>query len=372
MKLRCLFVPLGVDSTPIGQRKQLEALSAVGSALGGLFNLFGQESANKANREMTEQTNKMNYQIASEVNQLSQQQFNQNMRWLREQYYDTDQYKRLVEASRKAGLNPALALGSVSPVGSVGQSSPTSFHAAQMDAGHVEPLTFGDGLSESIGHAVDAYYNNQLRQAETEKVSYDAQISRANAATQMRKNVAELRSMRLDNEQRMKNLKRSDKEYERLELENEQIDWSIKRMLTDWDETSKQLRYGNQLLQKQNENADAVTTGVKLDNALKRVELSFKPTLLSLGVKMSQSQIDLFLKQAALVAEQTHTEFENGQIANKKDFEQTLRNRLLEMEYSNKQFKDAVRNSSKGSRIVYWYADYFSDIIFGGVGKILK
>lgn len=343
--------PLGVSETPIGfDRKCLELLPVFGNLIQGLVGAGAQADANRTNLRSVRETNEMNYQIAKETNEMSQNQFNQNMRWLREQYYDTDQVRRAVVAAQRAGLNPALALGNVQPIGSVGGSSPTSFHAAQMDAGHVEPVNYVDGLSESVGHAVDAYYNNQLRQAETAKVSYDAQISRANAATQMRKNVAELRAMRLDNEQRMKALKKSDAEYNKLLLENEQLDWSIKRLLTDWDETSKQLRYGNKLLERQSE-------GIQLDNDLKTIEKQFKPMLLRANLRLSQSQSEQLLALAGNLTEQMKSEYKR-------------RNEIMPLEVVQRKLANGISgilfNGSKS------YEDFMSDNQLSDVRNFIK
>lgn len=315
-----LFVPLGVSETPLGfSRKSLEFLPVFGGLLQSVIGASSQESANRSNLRAARETNEMNYQIAKETNQMSQQQFDKNMQWLREQYYDTDNVRRAAEAARRAGFNPALALGNIQPVGSVGSPSPSSFHAAHMESGHVEPVNYADGLSESVGHSVDAYYNNMLKKSEAEKTSYDAQISRANAMTQMRRNVAELRAMRLDNEQRMKNLKKSDKEYEKLSLENESLDWSIKRMLTDWDDMTKQLKYGNRILENQG-------VGIQLDNALKDIERQFKPALLRASIRLSNAQQKSVLEHLRLIQPQIESMVSEGELVNAKTIAQRLMN----------------------------------------------
>lgn len=196
-----LFVPLGVSETPLGLNRKSEpfslgaaALLGGSSLLGGILGLSSQKSANEMNLQMNRETNQMNYQIAKEANDLSQAQFIQNMNWLKEQYYDTDQYSRLVQSLHKAGLNPALALGNVSPVGSVGSPSSSNFHAAQMEAGHVDPLSY-DALSDGFSSAVNAYYDNQLKSEQSANIGADTKTKWINNQTQGIENLMRLHDM---------------------------------------------------------------------------------------------------------------------------------------------------------------------------------
>lgn len=365
-----LFVPLGVDSTPIGQRKCIApavgaALVAGGSSLlGSLLGIGSQSSANAQNLQLMRETNQMNYKIADEQNRNAYNQFAQNLAWLKEQYYDTGQYERLVKSLGRAGLNPALAFGNVSPVGSVGQASPTAFHVAQMEAGHVDPLSF-DGLSESVGNAVNAYFQNKLVDAQVENVSQDTQTKRLNNASLADRNLLELRNLYEDVQDKLaqRDLSKSQRKYYKA------LEKQISRQVDLFNDTYNELKSRES---KSNRLIDAQAENQLSQSVLNMVESRLKPALANMQIRLSNAQIGVFNEQARNIAQQTITEFERGQLTNRQAFEQTLRNRLLGAEWSDKVFKTGVRDGSALSKAVYWFSDYVSDIIFGGFGKLLK
>lgn len=222
MNINHLFVPLGVDSTPIGQRKQIAAplgaalISAGAGLVGNLLGIGSQKAANETNLQATRETNKMNFQIAQEANRLSSEQFAQNMNWLKEQYYDTDSYARLRQNLSQGGLNPALAYGSASPVGSVGQASPSAFHTAQMEAGHVDPISY-DSLSESVGSAINAFYDNQYKTVQTESTRLDNSGKKLDLEIRAIENRQKIDKMVVDLENSKKQGKKTEKEIEEIE-----------------------------------------------------------------------------------------------------------------------------------------------------------
>ena len=317
-----LFVPLGVDSTPIGQRKQIAAplgaalISGGASLIGNLLGIGSQKSANESNLQATRETNQMNYQIAQEANRLSSEQFAQNINWLKEQYYDTDQYARLRQSLVKGGLNPALAYGSASPVSSVGQASPTSFHTAQMEAGHVDPISY-DSLSQSVGSAVNAYYDNQLKSTQADSVRLDNAGKQLDLEIRGIENYLKISQMIQSLENSKKQGKQTDKEIEYKDKLIESLK-DQKRLLDEqFEDLAMKPFYENRLAGAQ---ADDALSAAALKEAQKRA--------VEHGIKLTVAQI-------AAVAYSIKDAIERLQMD--KDFQQAdmaeKRNRVIGMIY---------------------------------------
>lgn len=295
--------------TPFGSKKcvipEIGAALISGGAnfLGDLLGLSSQDSANKANLKMTRETNEMNYKIANETNQMSQAQFNKNLEWLREQYYDTDQYRRTVEAAKKAGLNPALALGSVSPVGSVGQASPTSFHAAQMEAGHVDPLSF-DAIGEGVGAAANAYFDNQLKQSQSENINADTKTKDISNMTQFARDLAALHNLWEDIENKKSQRGLTDAQKKHYDMMSEELDGKIKLFWTQFDSLSDAPKKSNRLLDAQYDETESRT-------ALNKIEAQFRPLLLRSNLHLNNSQAQQLLALAGNLWEQAKSEYKN-------------------------------------------------------------
>lgn len=277
-------MPLGVDMTPLGQKKCIvpeigaALVSGGASLIGSLLGLGSQSSANAQNLQMQRETNEMNYKIANEANQNSNNQFAQNLSWLKEQYYDTDQYSRLSASLRKAGLNPALALGSANPVGSVGAASPTQFHAAQMEAGHVDPLSY-DSLSESVGSAVNAFYDNQYKTVQTESTrldntgkKLDLEIRAIENRNKVDRQIQELENLKKEG-------RKTEKEIEELDERISSLRQQAKLFDDQYDDLVNKPKKENRLLDLQGDS-------VEQDIVHKKIENMLLP-------KLMQSQIDL-------------------------------------------------------------------------------
>lgn len=301
---RMLFVPLGVDSTPIGLRKCVDPVTAVTAGYNlatGLGNFISQGEGNSMNYQLQLDTNRLNKQMADEANQMSQAQFEKNMEWLREQYYDTNQYVRLREAAQKGGFNPALAMGEVKPVGSVGQASPTAFHAAQFEAPHLDSLSL-DPLASSVGQAVNAYFSNKLVSSQSENVDADTQTKRINNMTQFAKNLAELHNLWEDVESKRSQRGLSDSQKRYYEDMSEQIRGNIRLFMDTYNDLKDREKKSNRLLDSQADEADSRT-------ALNQIEAQYKPMLLQCGIKLSQSQSSQLLASAANLWEEAKNSY---------------------------------------------------------------
>ena len=320
-----LFKPLGASFAPIGDRKLIgaAALLAGGGILGSALNLFGQKSANDTNLQLARENNETQKLLTRETNAMSQLQFNENMKWLREQYYDTGQIARAKEAYIKGGMNPALAYGQPTGASSVGSPSQSQFHVAQTEAGHVDPIQIGDALSESVGHSVDAYMNNQLINAQTENVKQEGLSKRIQNFTQFARDVASLRQTYADIELKLSQKGVNEETRKKLQLEKEHLDNQIKLFWTQFDALSEQPKKSNRLI-------DAQTNETISRTILNQVEAHLKPALANMQIRLSNAQIGVFNQQARLVAQEVITEYERGQLTNKQVFEQVLKNKLLE------------------------------------------
>lgn len=292
---------MGVDSTPLGLKK-CSALTAGAGLLGSFINHFTSQEANSMNLKMTRENNETQKQLAREANAMSQMQFDENMKWLREQYYDTEKGRRLVETYNKAGLNPALGLGQISPVGSVGGVSPSQFHVAQTEAGHVEPSQFGDLLANSIGHSVDAYYDNKLKSEQADNVHADSLIKQAQASTEFMSRIADIRSKYADIEAKLAQKGVSDATREKLKSEKDKIDGEINLFWTQFMDMANKTKYENRVLGLQGDD-------IEQDIALKKIEQQFKPALLSSSLKLSQSQSSQLLAHASDLWESAKSQY---------------------------------------------------------------
>ena len=333
MKLfNSLMVPLGVNlapNTPIPKCDPWSAAigataSHINTGLELLFNKSNVDATNEANLEMTRMNNETQKLLAREANAMSQAQFNTNLQWLKEQFYkqreyalDERAYQSIDNQVRRllaAGINPAYYFGNGSmatpSVSSVGAPSQSQFHVAQTEAGHIDPFLIDlDGLSESVGSAVNAFYDNQLKNEQTKKVSYESLVERANAATQFQKNLADLREqyVRIDKLLADKDVSKATKE--RLESEKAQLDQSIKFMADDWNELLRRDKVNNDFTVEQTEES-------RTRQVLNRIDAQLKPALASAQINLSNAQAASANASLPLIVEQIAH-------ANQQDFSET-------------------------------------------------
>ena len=328
MIYRSLLVPLGVDSTPLGLRK-CSALQAGAGLLGSFINHFTSQEANSMNLKMTRENNETQKQLAREANALSQAQFQENMNWLREQYFDTEKGRRLVETYKKAGLNPALGLGQISPVGSVGGASPSQFHVAQTEAGHVEPSQIGDMLANSIGHSVDAYYDNKLRSEQADNVHADTLIKQSQAATEFMSRIADIRSKYADIEAKLAQKGVSDATREKLKSEKDKIDGEINLFWTQFMDLANKPKYENRVLNLQGND-------IEQDVIAKKIENMYRPAQIEAGINLSAAQSRSLISNLQLIAPQIALLASERKLNNSKNVAQILMNGFEALDYKDK------------------------------------
>lgn len=328
MIYKSLFVPLGVDSTPLGLKK-CTALQAGAGLLGSFINHFTSQEANSMNLKMTRENNETQKLLAREANAMAQAQFDANMKWLQEQYYDTEKGRRLVETYKKAGLNPALGLGQISPVGSVGGASPSQFHVAQTEAGHIEPSQFGDLLSQSIGHSVDAYYDNKLKSEQADNVHADSLIKQAQASTEFMSRIADIRSKYADIEAKLAQKGVSEATREKLKSEKDKIDGEINLFWTQFMDMANKTKYENRVLNLQGNDIEQEVIAKKIENM-------YRPAQIEAGINLSNSQARSLIANLQTIAPQIALLASERKLNNSKNIAQILMNGFDALDFKDK------------------------------------
>lgn len=364
---RMLFVPLGVDSTPIGLRKCVDPVTAVTAGYNlatGLGNFISQGEGNSMNYQLQLDTNRLNKQMADEANQMSQAQFDKNMEWLREQYYDTDQYVRLREAAQKGGFNPALAMGEVKPVGSVGQSSPTAFHAAQFEAPHLDSLSL-DPLASSVGQAVNAYFSNKLVSSQSENVDADTQTKRINNMTQFAKNLAELHNLWEDVESKRSQRGLSDSQKKYYEDMSEEIRGKIRLFMDTYNDLKVRERKTNDVLDAQK---DDLLSGA----ALKRAQASYQNVLTAWYPDIAQSEIAVASAQFNDLVRSAELKVKEGELTDANKVSQYIKNGIDSLEFIKEHKRYKTHNSNKATRVFYGTLDEIGHTLFSNIRLLGK
>lgn len=229
------------------------AIAAGGSILGNLFGggatVKAQKLANDTNLQINREANQNQYQMFQEQNA-----FNERM-WHQMNEYNTPaaQMQRFTDA----GINPYIAAGDVQTGNA--QSALQSAPAPQQHVASVMPASgMGDAIRDSasqVSTIIGQYAQNALALAQAKKTDAEASwIDRLNSA-QLGKVGAE--TLNLHNQNSLLGL-----DYQ---LRSDTLGNYIK--LSD-------LSVAN--AQKTNEQLDAVTTGVRIENALKSVNLGIQ------------------------------------------------------------------------------------------------
>lgn len=352
--------PLGVDVTPIGISKPcLEIPLALGAAgLGMFLNGSSQESSNRTNLEATRMNNDTQKQLAREANELSMQQFQQNMKWLREQFYDTDQMKRTVESYLKAGVNPALAYGQPVGASSVGAPAESQFHVPQTEAGHVDPIQFGDGISESIGHATNAYYNNQLLNAQAENIREDSQTKRLNNMSHFAKTLGDLmeQSSRIALNKANKNL--SDEQRIKLSAEEDELNWRIEQFKQSFNHQLQSIKKGNRLL-------DAQYDNTVVDTLNKSIDASLKPALASASIRLSNAQVNSLNEHLRLITPQIAQIYSQNGLTDAQAVGRYIENSLLRLDLKAKKELFGDWDTNGYTRLIKKISSMIGDSMFG-------
>lgn len=257
--LDCPFVSKVKSSSNFGLLSI--GLPFIGGLVDNLFGSSNQSSANETNLEMTRMNNEVQKQLAREANELSSQQFNRNMSWLREQYYDDDKVRRDVEAYKRAGLNPyALAGNTATTVGSVGSPSMPDYKVADTQSGRVEP--FFPDFSDGVSHALDAYFQNQLVTSQSHNLDADSQQKQIDNLTRLMDNLSRIRLTMAEGDKMLADSNVSKETKESIILQNKYLRKQIKVYTKQMSALMEQPYKSNEVLDAQ---VDSLTSEAALN-----------------------------------------------------------------------------------------------------------
>lgn len=223
--------------------------SLLGNLFGGLSSGSAQRSANATNLQIAQMNNQRQYQMFQEQNAFNERMYNQ----MQQYNTPTAQMQRYADA----GINPYIAAGNVQ-TGNV-QSALQSAPAPQMQAAQMQPVTGpGDAMMNAgnqISSIINQYAQNALALAQAKKTNAEANwVDRLNYANVLKLNS----SSRLDDGQN--SLLGLD-----YQLKSDTLGNFIR--LSD-------LSVAN--AEKTNEQLDVVTQSVRLENALKNIDLGIQ------------------------------------------------------------------------------------------------
>lgn len=355
------------------------AATAAGAVLASLINASSQDSANVRNLMMNADTNKTNLKIANQVNEMSQAQFNSNMQWLREQYFtnrkfaledrDYNDPRNIVSRLIAAGVNPSSYFGSgatgIQGSSSVGAPSQSSFQTGYSQAGHVDPIQIGDGLSESIMHAFDAYHQNKLIDAQCDKTKNESQIARANAFTQLAENVARVRNIYADTEEKLANKNLSVEQRKNLEKQRDMLNHQIDLFMKTMDDQIESLQLSNARMKRE-------TSHIDFEENLAAQRFNIEAALAKSNIQLNGTQMSLLLQNVGLVAAQTQTEYERGRNISADTIAKQIEISLRNLIKNEKVFEANKVESSKLLKEIRGFSHYLGDLIIGPIVQGLK
>ena len=225
-------------------------MSWLGSLISGLFgigqtaaNVASQSATNKTNMHIAQDTNKMNYLINEQNNQANRQlaeyEWSKNLEmWNLQNQYNTPsaQMQRL----KDAGINPNLALGSVS---SGTAATLPKYQAAQMQSAHMSPYQRAAIDFDFAGTAMQLMNMWQDYRQKDVNINYGRErtlTETANRLLKMRQDVRAEQLWRYDTQYRNKLLDKIDAEID-LTLKNAHklsVDTAYKQKSLDtWNTT---------------------------------------------------------------------------------------------------------------------------------------
>ena len=223
--------------------------SIAGSLIGGSMNKNAQGGANDINLRIARETNQQQYQMFNEQNAFNERMYNEM------QNYNTPAAQ--MQRYRDAGINPYIAAGNVQTGNA--QSALQSAPAPQMNVAQVSPET---GLGSAVQSGVMQASNVLAQFAQNELALSQAQKNRAEAGWVDRLSGAQFNklSSETNNLQQQGSLLGLD-----YKLKSDTLGNYIK--LSDLSVLNAE---------KTNEQLDVITHSVRLENALKNINLGIQ------------------------------------------------------------------------------------------------
>ena len=349
----------------------------------GLFGFFGsamnalaQQDANttnmriaRMNRDLQRETNEQNYKtwresLLHDKQMLDYQNaFNEEM-WNKQNAYNAPQ--AVVDRMKAAGINPASMFGQATPASSLqsanaNSSAPSYNVAPRMDA-HVNPINFDTSF---VGAALNAFYDNQLKNEQAKKVSADGAISAANADVQRQRNALELVNLDVEIGKKLADKSLSDAQRDYYESLRDQVRQTMDLQKAQWNDLVVKEKKNNALTDANTENALASATAKRAEAHLTNVIAEFQGDLMQSQINLNDSNAQAAIQSVAqMVAE--------GQLTNQKTISQELQNKLDIDNVKKQVIKNRMRNGKRFIRRTLNAIELVSESLASGVRGIIK
>lgn len=350
------FVPKKKEIAPA-----VAAAAITGGAMlaNGIGNLWSQADTNKTNRQIAEmnmqsqrETNNYNKMIADAANSNNYRMFKEQNAWNEEMWNKQNEYnspEHMVELYKRAGLNPAMLAGQVTPAGGLqsADSKPTltSYATAPQLNYRQEPLDFS-GVGNAVGTAVNSYYQNRLMDSERKKTDIES-----SGQSILNDNLLKQAPWQLK-----KLIEESKREGVLGDLARNELAYRLKAF-----DTRINMLFGDAAIQQKNMKIlDEQLDSIQLDNQMKRIMNAFQPQWndvqlkqANLGLQQIRANIGLILANQTLTYEQaaheiekkTSTVIDNGMKAIDYGTKKRLKETIIEsaVEDLNTKFLDNTR-----------------------------
>lgn len=284
--------------------------SAAAAASSSIASLASSLAAAEANSEDVEATNQMNYKIAHENNEISLQQFERNMEWLRYQFQQNRKYAledrdynapaKVVQRLLQAGINPSAHFGSgqtqIAGSSGVGAPSLSNLYTPEMRTKNI-----GGFIADMAPRAINAF--NEALMFKQQMALTDSQISYSNARAEY-----EWQSMRSKLEEQVNRANKGSVEYLRAKRDLD--------MFNETYESQKDAIHQNARLVASNVNkVDEEVVSRQIENDILRSDLRWRDKMneasyksLLIGIKKVVSDINVNNADAALKSAQKAVE----------------------------------------------------------------
>lgn len=336
--------------------------SLLGNIFGGIFGSSSQESANRTNLEIARMTNQANREQLESQQAWSEQMWQKQFDAQNEYNLPKNQVKRLLEA----GINPAVLGGNNSmPAGSVGMNQPSS---NAMQGATVHPYDYASVFNDAavgVDQAVNAYYQNKLLDSQVRNKDVDTSIQQVNLQFSAMEKMANLLHIKSDISNKLSSSRLSESQRDYYQSLKEQIDWNINLFKDTYDDMKRRESLQNDLMFEQ-------TNSVKQDIIMKKIENSYKPALLSAGLRLSNAQATSLLENLRLITPQIELLYSQGKFENAKALGQFIENRMNSIDADNKAYLQGIYNKNKITKKGQMAFYELGDLLFHSLRGILK
>lgn len=347
-----------------------------GSAISGMINSMNQEQINNQNYRMNQENNELQQQLVREANEMQQNQFEQSLAWLREQFNvsnerEDSKYQRTVDDLMRAGLNPSLMSGiSPSSVSSVGAPSQSNFHVAQTEAAHFDPyyLDF-DPLQDGITKSIASYYQNKKAKAETENIQTDSQTKMLENWTKLQRDTAEYFRTMAETDKILadKDVSQATKDLIIQQRENAKQEFDL--LKEQFNDLAVKPKKENRILDSQAENIDSQTV-------LNVIESRLRPALANAQISLSSAQAKSVLalirpQVLNLLAERNEHRAKTA-LLSKQEIAQKIQNSLDKIDLKEKQRLFGEYDSSTIGRMMKDFSMELGDLLVGPLRDLIK